>query len=38
MSAIIRRLSEGDCSQLPEFRRTHQFNDNAVRLTRTLTD
>jgi len=38
MSALIHRLSADDCSALHEFRRVHQFNSNAVRLTRTLTE
>ena len=38
MSAVIRRLSASDCASLPEFSRVHQFNSNAVRHTRTLTD
>lgn len=38
MSVSIHLLTAADISAAPEYRRIHQFNDNAVRLTRTLTD
>lgn len=38
MSAVIHRLNAAAIGAIPEQRRIHQFNDNAQRLTRTLTD
>ncbi|MEZ5549310.1 MAG: cupin domain-containing protein [Pseudomonadales bacterium] len=38
MSASIRRLTAADVGHTPAYLRVHQFNDNAQRLTRTLTD
>ena len=38
MSVSISRLTNADIAAMPEYRRVHQFNDNAQRLTRTLTE